>query len=207
MVNYQNGKIYIIRSHQTDNVYIGATIEKLSGRMSKHRHRYKKWLEGNKKYYSSYEILKYDDAYIELLEKYPCNSVDELCKKEGEYIRNNACVNKRIEGRTQKEYNEDNKEHLREKNKEFREEHKEDKKKYDKEYYEKKKERIQQRNIEYCKKNKEHIQQKQKEKYERTKEEIREKGKIKITCVCGSITSIRGKARHEKTKKHIEFLT
>ena len=31
---------------------------------------------------------------IELVENYPCNSKEELEKKEGEYIKNNECVNK-----------------------------------------------------------------------------------------------------------------
>ena len=37
MPNYQNGKIYCIRSHQTDNIYIGSTTQKLCVRMAEHK--------------------------------------------------------------------------------------------------------------------------------------------------------------------------
>ena len=104
MPNYQNGKIYVIRSFQTEDIYIGSTTEKISVRLSKHKVKYKLWLEGKAHYYTSFEILKYDDVYIELLEKYPCDDKMELNKKEGEYIRSMSCVNKQIAGRTQKEY-------------------------------------------------------------------------------------------------------
>jgi hypothetical protein len=57
-------------------------------------------------YYTAYEILKYGDAYIELLEEYPCENVQQLHKKEGEHIR--ACkadiVNHHVAGRTDQEY-------------------------------------------------------------------------------------------------------
>ena len=36
MVNYQQGKIYCIRSHQTDDIYIGSTIC-FKGRKRQHK--------------------------------------------------------------------------------------------------------------------------------------------------------------------------
>ena len=66
------GKIYSIRSHQTDLIYIGSTIEtRLSARLSKHRSDYKRYIMSGKfnYYVSSFEILKYNDAYIELIEE------------------------------------------------------------------------------------------------------------------------------------------
>jgi hypothetical protein len=98
MVNYKNGKIYCIRSFQTEKVYVGSTCEKLSKRMAHHRNAYKRYLNGKCNKVTSYDILKYDDAYIELIEYCPCDSREELCKKEGEHIRKNECVNKRCEG-------------------------------------------------------------------------------------------------------------
>jgi hypothetical protein len=41
----------------------------------------------------------------------------ELDKREGEYIRNNNCINRCIAGRTQKEYYEENKEKILEQRK------------------------------------------------------------------------------------------
>ena len=116
MPNYQNGKIYSIRSYHTDEIYIGSTVNTLSRRMTQHRCDYKT----GKKLTSSGEILKYGDAYIELLSLYPCNSKDELEREEGSIIRTMNCVNKRIEGRTQKEYYLDNKDKIKEYQKEYR---------------------------------------------------------------------------------------
>ena len=52
-VNFQNGKIYCIRSHQTDKVYIGSTTQTLAQRFGKH----KKCLRT-----MSREIMKFDDC-------------------------------------------------------------------------------------------------------------------------------------------------
>ena len=125
MDKYKNGKIYTLRSFQTDDIYIGSTIEKLCSRMSKHRHEYKIWKKGKYHYVSSFNILQYEDAYIELLEEYPCNNKMELHKKEGEYIRSMDCVNKMVAGRTRKDYE-------KERNKTIH--RKEYKKEYQKEY-------------------------------------------------------------------------
>lgn len=60
MPNYELSKIYSIRSHQTDQIYVGSTTQKLSERMAEHR--YKK----------GHILMNYSDAYIELIEAYPC---------------------------------------------------------------------------------------------------------------------------------------
>ena len=166
MPNYQNGKIYTIRSFQTDDIYIGSTIEKLCSRMTKHRYEYRKYLKNNNRaFYSSFKILQYEDAYIELLEEYPCNNKMELCKKEGEYIRSMDCVNKRNTGLTE----------------------------------EQKKEYI----IKY---NRQDEVKERKKKWE-NKPENKEKLKEKIICICGSVCRKGDIRRHERSKKHLAFLS
>ena len=92
---YQRGKIYKIISNQTDDVYYGSTIEiVLSNRLAKHRNNYKSWLSEKFPYITSFEIMKYSDAKIILLESYPCTSRYELIGREQFYIDNNECVNK-----------------------------------------------------------------------------------------------------------------
>ena len=105
MPNYQNGKIYAIRSFQTEKKYIGSTTQLLCQRLREHK---------NCKKTTSQQILQYDDYYIELIENYACNSKEELQKREGELIRENKelCVNIVIPQRTNKEYVADNKEHI-----------------------------------------------------------------------------------------------
>ena len=72
---YQRGQIYTIRSHQTDQFYIGSTTQPLHKRLHSHRTHYKLWSADNTKgKCSSYEIIKNEDNYIELLEDFKCNS-------------------------------------------------------------------------------------------------------------------------------------
>lgn len=112
-MNYQNARIYSIRSYQTDSVYYGSTCQPLSKRLSCHKSDYKRWLEGKHNDVTSYEIVKYDDAYIELFENFPCESKEQLLKREGQIIRaNNDAVNKIVAGRTYAEYYADNKDKL-----------------------------------------------------------------------------------------------
>jgi hypothetical protein len=172
MPDYQKGKIYAIRSYETDELYIGSTVEKLSKRMSKHRSSMKSWKNGKTNYITSYKILEYPTCYIELLETYPCNSKEELCKKEGEYIRDMECVNKVIPSRTRQEYVNDNKEQIARTKKEHYEDNKQEILQKNKEYYEENKEHILQQNKEYREKNKEKISQKVKEYRDNNKEQI-----------------------------------
>jgi len=116
-MEYKNGQIYIIRSHQTEMVYVGSTRLSLRERLQQHKKNYNKWKNGKYGYTTSYEIIKYDDAYIELYENYACNSKEELSKREGELMRKTKnLVNKCIPGRTKKEYGKE----YRQKNKEIR---------------------------------------------------------------------------------------
>jgi hypothetical protein len=75
--------------------------------MAIHKTHYKNYLDESH-YCTSFKIIKYPDAYIELLEQYPCNSREELNRREGSYIRKINCVNKNIAGRTKKQYRIDN---------------------------------------------------------------------------------------------------
>ncbi len=130
-MEFQNGKIYTIRSHQTNKYYIGSTNHKtLAQRLGKHRGNYKEYLNNTRKYVSSYEILQYTDHYIELLETYPCNTKAELHRREGELIRQyksdlvNIIIpgNRTIEQRLEqmKQYRLDNIVHIKEHGKQYR---------------------------------------------------------------------------------------
>ena len=184
MPDYKESKIYSIRSHQTKDIYVGSTTQTLFTRLASHKRDYRCYKKGKKNYVSSFHMLQFDDAYIELIEKCPCNNKEELTKREGEIIREMNCINKRIPGRTKKEYYADNKEKIqkygekyREKNKENYIDNKEKILKQHKEYREKNKEKIQKREKEYREKNKEKIQKREKEYRERNKEKIQKRHK------------------------------
>ena len=117
--------------------------------------------------------------------------------KEGEIIRQykDQCVNKRIEGRTSKEWSQDD--------------YKNNKEKYQikaKIRYENKKDLIIEQQLNYYNNNKEIILSKQKEYINNNKETIEEKGKEKITCECGAIISKWGLTNHKKTLAHLSIV-
>ena len=199
MPNYQKGKIYTIRSLQCDKYYIGSTVQPLSKRLSKHKQNYNNWKKEKYHYISSFEMLKYDDCYIELLEYYPCNNKTELNKYEGQKQREfkNECININIAGRTKKEYYNENKDTKI------------------KEYLEKNKEHIASRQCEYDKTEKRQLyfkeyrnnnKEKIKKRYEKNKEKYNKQKIQKINCQCGSIISKCNKSYHEKTKKHLKYI-
>jgi hypothetical protein len=106
MPNYQQAKAYVIRSvSRPDLIYIGSTTQRLSKRFNSHK------LPSNTT--SSRQIILLGDAYIELLEEFPCDNKEQLLKREGELIRSHTCVNNRIAGRTPVEYRSDNAEAIR----------------------------------------------------------------------------------------------
>ena len=196
--NFQNGKIYSIRSHQTDKIYIGSTTQSLSQRFSNH-----KSLDC-----SSREIMKYDDAYIELVEMFPCANKIELQGREGEVIRTTDCVNNQIAGRTraeyQKQYREDNKEEIKQYSKQYSKDNKES----IKQYSEDNKESIKQTKKQYREDNKESIKQYYKDNKESIKQYQQNIKKIR-TCSCGgkyNDGNSFNRTRHYSSKHHIEFV-
>jgi len=236
MPDYTNGKIYTIRSHQTEQIYIGSTVQTLAQRLGKHRSTFKQYKNGLRGNVTSFEILQYDDHYIELLELFPCARKDELLRREGQLIReHNNCVNKCIAGRTYKEYNRDNKEKM----KEYYQNNKEKIKEYTKEYYQNNKEKIaeyrrvnkekikeytkeyrqnnKEKTKQYYRDNKEQLAEYYREYRQNNKERIRERDRLyrnenkekynkKINCTCGVTVSARNLKRHEQSKKHKKHL-
>jgi hypothetical protein len=139
-------------------------------------------------YVTSFKILENDDAYIELIENYPCECKDELCKREGEVIRKTEkCVIQYVAGRTDKEYYQDNKEQLNE---------------YSRQYREDNKEQIKQ----YYQENKAKLKEYKKQHYQDNIEKIKERKNQRLSCECGCIIRRDNKARHERTMKHKECI-
>jgi len=128
---YSRGKIYTIRCRTDDSlVFVGSTSQQyLCQRFACHKNNCKRGKSGS--LYKHITGNDWSDWYIELHESYPCNSRDELCRREGEVIREIGTVNKNIAGRTRKEFfqdnpeykknwRENNSEHIREYHKEWR---------------------------------------------------------------------------------------
>jgi len=195
-MDYKNAKIYKIIDIGYTKMYIGSTTQPLYKRLSKHKCDYKRWKNGKlTKKITSFDLFDefgIENCKIELVEEFKCENKEQLHKKEGEHIKNNICVNKFIAGRTRKEYNEVNKDKIKERknqyyeankerqkayhkaNKEqqksYREVNKEKIKEYKKKYDESNKERYKQ----YYEVNKDIIKEQRKKYYELNKDKIKE---------------------------------
>jgi hypothetical protein len=107
--DYSKGKVYKLECLNTGKVYVGHTTKQyLSQRLALHKQAYTQWLRTNKKYMTSFEILKGGNFTITLLESYPCSSEDELKARERHWIETIENVNRYIPTRTFKEYLETN---------------------------------------------------------------------------------------------------
>ena len=112
MVNYANGKIYMICpivEHEEGEVYIGSTTKHyLSDRMFNHRLMYNRYKAG--KHHSKYSVFDLFDKYgvvncnIILVEEVNANSKAELFSREAHYIRVTKCVNKCIPIATREDF-------------------------------------------------------------------------------------------------------
>ena len=148
---YQNGKIYKITDNGYTKCYYGSTTSSLSARIAQHILRYKKKTEENSSVFKLFDEFGFENCQIVLEELYPCNSRKELTQREGQFIKNNDCVNERIAGRTREQWNEIN----------------------GNEYYKNNRESVLQKRKEYASKNKEAIAQRQKEYRTKNKEAIK----------------------------------
>ena len=97
--NYSSAKIYKIVPNgifDEGDVYIGSTIDELDKRFLEHVINYYRTI---KKYIFSSEQLfnKYgtENCRIELVELFPCNSIEVLQKRKGEIINKTNCINKK----------------------------------------------------------------------------------------------------------------
>ena len=108
-MKYDNGKIYKLIDNTNGNIYIGSTIQPLYKRKSQHK-------EDRNKCRSKF-IIDNGDYDIILIEKYPCESKEELEARERYYIESIDCINKNIPGRSSVEWYQDNKERILEKSK------------------------------------------------------------------------------------------
>lgn len=173
MPDYTKGKIYSIRSHQTDEVYIGSTISPLSKRMGQHREKYNKWKKGEHHYFTCFKLLDLGDAYIELVQDCPCENKQQLERREGEIMRiTQRCINKQIAGRTWEEYYEDNGDKIRQRVNEYRLNNLEVINEKKKQYYEENKEKILQKKKNNYEVNKEKLLEQQKKYREKNKAKI-----------------------------------
>jgi hypothetical protein len=176
-MDYKNGRIYQILNKVNKDVYVGSTCQPLSKRMAKHRMDMLSKTKLHRPLYTKMNQLGSDCFYIELLEEYPCESKEQLRKREGHYIRELGTLNTLQAGRTQKEWTVENKEHVKEHAHEYYLETKDKHAEKCKAYYEGHKPQIQEYHKDYYQTHKEEQSQKQKDRYQEKKEIILERNR------------------------------
>jgi group I intron endonuclease len=97
--DYKNGKIYCIRNNIDDDLYVGSTTQPLCKRMAKHREATRNEVKVHRNLYVKMLEHGLEHFYIELIEDCPCETLEQLRKREGHYIREMATLNHQIAGR------------------------------------------------------------------------------------------------------------
>ena len=203
IINYSNTIIYKLVCNDLDikDCYVGHTTN-FTKRKQQHKERCIN-PNDNKYHLKVYQIMRENGGWgnwsmIEI-EKYNCNDNNEARARERHwYDILNSKMNDKIPLRTKEEF----KKMKSENDKRYREKHKEELKIY----REKNKEKITIQRKERYENNKEEILQKTKEYREKHNEEIKFNKGALHTCVCGINYTHSHKTRHEKTKKHQEFI-
>ena len=197
---YENSKIYCLYCSD-DYYYIGSTRNELRYRLGKHK------VDSNsfptRKVYDHINKLGWNNVKIQLLEDYPCETREELLKKENEYIRScdgdPYCLNLKAAFQTAEElkliqseyrqkfhnsilaykeqYRKENAEKIAEYNKKYVEENKDAVKERKRIYNQLNKEKVSKKCKEYNEAHKDVIAVQKKEWAEKHKEELQEKSK------------------------------
>ena len=181
MPDYSKGLIYRIDCNETGECYIGSTTQGLANRIAEHRKKYKHWKAGtSKNYCCSYPIIERGNYTYEMIIEYPCKNKQQLNRKEGELQRSMPCVNKNVNiaGRTMKEWKDDNKEIIKEKDKKYREDNKEKVKEQKSKYRKENKEKLKEKSKLYRDNNKEIIKEKDKKYREDNKEKEKKRSDL-----------------------------
>lgn len=169
------GYIYKLHCPETNLIYIGSTAMPLHKRLCLHKTKKDNTTTSRTLFEQS------DNVQIELIEEFEFDDKKELERREGEIIKENIdiCLNKRVAGRTTKEWMLDNN--------------------YDNAAMCKK----------YREKNLEEIKAQQKEYHAKNRDwrnaTSRERNSVMYKCECGETLRKDSKYKHEKRKKHLAY--
>jgi hypothetical protein len=181
-INYNNTIFYriVCKDLNVKDCYVGSTTN-FTKRKQQHK---ENCLEKSKKYnYRVYQFIinngGWDNWSMIMIEKISCENHQDVLKLERKFLEDfNATLNMNIPSRTSKEYNEENKEKMKEYHKSYTDKNKDKKKEYDKLYNEENKEKIKVKNKLYNQENKEKINLRQKLYNEENKDEKKEYDKL-----------------------------
>jgi hypothetical protein len=97
------GRIYKISAPGFDKCYVGSTKREINVRMSGHKGAKQQYDKGRGNYFSSYEVLAYENAIVELLEEDAYLDMQHMRDREAFWIQRLPSVNRSTPGRSQRE--------------------------------------------------------------------------------------------------------
>jgi hypothetical protein len=203
---YGNGKIYKLVNDVDDEIYVGSTCLSLSKRL--HYHRNAKTTRSQIKIYSHLNNIGWERVKIVLIEECPCENKEQLLRRERYWIENlKATLNTHMPSRTYKQYYEEHKTVIIEHARMYYQQNKERYHQQSKQRWQNTKEIQQQKSKEWREKNRDTLRQKKQEYYQNHRDDILEKLKEKVKCECGCEIVKCHVNRHNKTKKHQQWLS
>jgi len=224
---YGEGKIYAIKSLNTSDIYIGSTVLELDKALESH---VMKFNNPNLGFCSASRIFECGDYYIELLENYPCEWKNQLANRKQEWVDyfSEDCINewrainsKEDRKNYKRQYYQDNKEVLDEKNRKWCINNQDKVKTYLNQYYIDNKEILSKKQNDYRINNREKIFKTRYDYYLNNQDKIRAKSKeycinnkdkinasknAKINCECGGVVTNNHFARHRSSMRHQKYL-
>ena len=208
-INYSKTIIYKIVCNDLNitDVYVGHTTNFIK-RKARHKSDCNN-INGKAYNYKIYTIIRDNGGFenwsmIEIEKFQDCNDINEASARERYYYELlNAKLNTNCPARNVKEYQEINKDKIKEYKNEYYEKNKEIIRDYKKEYYEQNKENIRDHKKEYYEQNKENIRDHQKEYYENNKDKINAIQKTPHICdICNGRYTYAHRTEHFKSIKH-----
>lgn len=212
-INYSKTVIYklVCKDVTVTDCYVGSTTS-FTKRKYSHKSRCTN-VKNSKHHLNVYQFIRNNGGWINWdmvqIERFPFNDSNEALKREGYWIETlKATLNKVIPTRTKKEYMDNYNICNAIQRKDYRIKNRDTMNEKKKIHYEKNKDTILSKQKAYCIKNKEVIQKREKVYYNQNKEIIKQKQKIRIHCnICNCEFRKAGKAEHERSTKHKNFLT
>lgn len=189
--------IYVIWARNEDDEevrYYGHTHD-MEDRKTKHTNSYNAWVRAGRPdklrqaanhACRSVFVMDMGDWNMDVLHELDCDE-EEASLVEGNYIRHNKCVNRKMDGRTRQQYHQDNKEMLNAGRKQRHQANRDKENEYHRQRHQANRDKDNENAKAYHQANKETISAR--------------KGK-KVPCKCGEVIRYGDMARHHRSQKH-----
>lgn len=207
MPDYSKTIIYKLccKDPEIKEIYIGSTCNL---KTRKHQHNLNSKNLNRKVYKYIRDNGEFQNWDMVMIEEFPCENKLQKGKRERYWIELlKPSLNVNTPTRTIKEWREHNGDKIKEQCKKYYENNIDKIKEQMKEYRENNSEKIKEQCKEWRENNVEKMKEKMKEWRENNVDKIKEQRKIKYICECGSTISKICKSRHERSKKHLNFIS